>query len=415
MKVLVINTAALNTGDAAILCATLDILRQAFGPQLEVTVYDQQAEAARKYYPEIDFRSELITQIDAWRAGPHKFRTLALIAAAGLWRTPLKGLMRRCLSASLASSLDEFARADLVVSAGGTYLVPHYRFLPKLLDLLVAVALGRPFVLFTQSLGPFPNRKRWLVKAILQRARLILVRDGQSRRHLIELGVPPNRIAQCADAAFALKIDHVPPRPAEGRRRPLRVAISVRDWPHISGDTEAGMRRYMDAVAALVRRLVEGQNGEVTFISTCQGVSDYWTDDSRVADAVVSRLPQKVQDRVSIDRDFHTPAALMEQLSGFDIVVATRMHMAILALCAGVPVLPISYEFKTTELFRMLGLGHLVQEMDSISERSLCGALDQFLIVRENLSAALPRWVEQLRRSAISAERDLRQAVEAPS
>jgi colanic acid/amylovoran biosynthesis protein len=409
VKVLLINTAALNTGDAAILRATLEILGEALGPRMDVVVFDQQAETARHYYPDIDFRPELFGQLARGKGLGVKLRTLMLLGAAALWRTPLKALVKPLLPRAQARGLDEFAGADLVVSAGGTYLVPHYRFFPKLLDLVVAAVMRRPFVLFTQSLGPFPENKRWLVRQILRQARLILVRDERSRAHLSDLGISPNRIAQCADAAFALTPRH--PAIAPTGKRPLRVAISVRDWPHLKGDVSAGTERYLGAVAAMVRRLIEREEAEITFLSTCQGISEYWTDDSKTADAVVERLPAPLRRWVTIDRDFHTPESLMEVLAGYDVVVATRMHMAILALCSGVPVLPIAYEFKTTELFRLLGLGHLIQDMETVTGDSLCAALEQFLVVRKNLTAVLPEWVGQLRSSARSAGKGIRDAV----
>src|SRR3546814_4747390 len=91
----------------------------------------------------------------------------------------------------------------MVVSSGGTYLVPHYRLMPKLLDFLVVLALGRPLVLFTQSLGPFHGvGQRWLLRRVLSRATLILVRDERSLGYLRRLGVPSDRVRVCADAAF---------------------------------------------------------------------------------------------------------------------------------------------------------------------------------------------------------------------
>lgn len=418
MKVIITNTAVLNTGDAAILHATIDILRRALGARLEVKVYDQQAEVAVHYYPEIDFRPVLADQLTAWAGKrPARRRVALLLLGAALWRSPLRAVIRPLLPPTLGASLDEFSAADLVVSAGGTYLVPHYRILPKVVDLLVAALMRRPFILFTQSLGPFPPRRRWLIGAILRQARVILVRDGRSRNHLAELGIRPDRIAECADAAFALAArgSAGPSGGAAQPGRPLRVAVSVRDWPHLAGDAAQGMERYIAAVAAMVARVIERTGGEVTFISTCQGVAEYWTDDSRVAEAVVAHLPADIRQRVRIDREFHRPGMLLADLGNFDVVVATRMHVAILALCAGVPVLPISYEFKTTELFARLGLGGLVQDMDSVTGESLCAALDRFLEVRPNLSAALPQWVGQLRHSAFSAAGWVRKAIEAPS
>lgn len=413
MKMLLTNTAALNTGDAAILFATIDILRRAFGQRLEVVVYDQQAGVASRYYPDLAFRPILFDQVSDWAHG--RWRNgfiLLLLAAAAMWRLPLGKLGSRLLPRSLRASLAEFASADLVVSAGGTYLVPHYRIFPKILDLLVADALGRPYVLFTQSLGPFPQRRQRLLRRVLQRARLILVRDARSRRHLVQFGVRADRVAECADAAFALTPQTAPYRaaaPPHGQA--LRVAVSVRDWPHLGGEGERGMDRYFDAVAALVRWLIDGHGAQVTFISTCQGVAEYWTDDSLVAEAVVSRLPENERASVRIDRNFHPPRNLIAELAGFDLVVATRLHVAILALCAGVPVLPIAYEFKTTELFSRFGLGDLVQDMQTVTGEALCGAVSRILAARGDVCAMLPRWVAEERRSALAAGDHIRRAL----
>jgi len=256
MKIAITNMVALNTGDAAILIATVDILRAVAGPNLDVTVFDPQASAARRYYSDFDFRPGLFDQIVAWTGARwRKAGILILLAAAATWRTPLRRLFARLLPPPIVASLERFAAADLVISGGGTYLMPHYRIFPKILDLLVALALRRPFILFTQSLGPFPPRRRnWLLRHVLRQARFILVRDARSRRHLTDLGVSAERIALCADAAFAL----APPQPAGGRATgegPLRIAISVRDWPHFSKGAADGMAAYHVAVAALVRRL----------------------------------------------------------------------------------------------------------------------------------------------------------------
>jgi len=417
VRVLITNTAALNTGDAAILFATLDILREAFGARLDVIVYDQQAAAAARYYPELTFRPVLFDQLAKWTGNRRlKGGAFLLLAAAILWRLSLRSVGARFLSPSLQASLAEFAAADLIVSAGGTYLVPYYRIFPKVLDLLVAVVLGRPFVLFTQSLGPFPQRRQRLLRFVLRRARIILTRDARSRRHLLDAGVSPGRIAECADAAFALAtppaIQETTPAPSH---RPLRVAVSVRNWPHLRNRAAAGMGRYLSAVAIMIRWLVEQHGAQVTFLSTCQGVSEYWTDDSRTADAVVARLPVTLRQHVRVDRGFHAPRELMVLLGRFDLVVATRLHVAILALCAGVPVLPIAYEFKTNELFTRLGLGELVQDMESVTGEDLCRAVDWLLAARADIRAALPHWVARERRSALAAGSHVRSALETAS
>lgn len=402
MNVVITNTAALNTGDAAILIATVDILRQTVDPNLDVTVHDQQPDEVRPYYPDFEFHPLLFDQIGA---GGRKRAVLALLLAAALWHSPFRRACRRALPPQLGATLDRFAAADLIVSAGGTYLVPHYRILPKLLDLLVAIALRRPFVLFTQSLGPFLHvRRGWLLRAVLRRARVVLVRDKRSYHHLTEFGVPAERIAACADAAFALAPEDVDRRAAGVAPQELRqVAISVRDWPHFTQDREEGMAVYHAAVAALVQHVVERYRADVTFLSTCQGVGAYWTDDSSVAETIVTCLPKEIRRSVHVDRRFHTPRVLLECYGKFDLVVATRMHAAILALCAGVPVLPIAYEFKTTELFAGLGLGDFVQHIDTITGERLCQVFDRFVAARPAIREGLAVQIAGARRSALSA------------
>ena len=83
---------------------------------------------------------------------------------------------------------------------------------------------------------------------------------------------------------------------------------------------------------------------------------DDYTDDSAVAAEIIERIAPECRKNVSLVREHVRFDALMERLPGYDLVIATRMHMAILALSSGTPALPIVAEFKTSELYRNLGL-----------------------------------------------------------
>jgi colanic acid/amylovoran biosynthesis protein len=115
-----------------------------------------------------------------------------------------------------------------------------------------------------------------------------------------------------------------------------------------------------------VTALVRERGAEVVFLSTCQGVPEYLYDDSQVADRIRQGLDLDVQRAVSVDHDFHSPTALMQTLRGFDFAISTRMHMAILGLCTGLPVLPIAYEFKTHEVYKSLGQSAWVTDISAI-------------------------------------------------
>ncbi|AXQ28866.1 polysaccharide pyruvyl transferase [Solimonas sp. K1W22B-7] len=385
MHVIIENTVALNTGDAAILVAIIDIVRETFGPDTRISVFDSAPEVAARHYPELQF---------------HPLTTSFLSGTVRLfgrtWKTPLRRLLaraqqwafRRAIASSLTGSevrpslllsqgaldsLSLYRSADLVISTGGTYLVEHYKLRNRFEELYKDLLLGKPLVLFTQSLGPFrraENRKD--MKAVAEGARLVLLRDAKSKQHLHDIGVDHDRLKVVSDSVFALARAAwitAPPARAAGQR--LRVAVSVRRWTHYEGrDRSKGTETYEAAVAAAVSALVRDKNAEIVFLSTCQGIPDYLYDDSQIADRICARLDPDVRRAVSVDHGFHSPTALMETLRDFDFAISTRMHMAILGLCAGLPVLPIAYEFKTTELYRALGQSEWVTDISAIDSEA---------------------------------------------
>jgi colanic acid/amylovoran biosynthesis protein len=231
---------------------------------------------------------------------------------------------------------------------------------------------------------------RRLASEVIGRAERVFVRDEASSRHLLDIGVRADRIGAHADFAFVLADAALPSGSGSG---PTRVAVSVREWAHFrSRNLEDGLAAYRRAVAAAVRRL-RLLGAEVEFVSTCQGVPEYWADDARFARRLVDELLPDL-DGVRVDGRFRRPRELLEHLRRFDLAIATRMHFAVLALAAGVPVIPIAYEFKTTELFARLGLEALVEQIETIEEATLVprveGALAERAELRARVAAALP-------------------------
>lgn len=405
MKVIVTTIVALNPGDAAILQGTRDILGKTFGPGTEITAIDRHPDVAQKLYPWMPFSTAIFGghargRLGRWiqRLGyEHRLRRVdpyLVRVAARLMQWRLGLLARLLISRKALDTICEYLDSDLVIASGGTYLVPAYSVEAPIQDYEFALWLGRPLVFMPQSMGPFadmPQRARLL--DVLCRSKSVMVRDAQSRQHLIDIGVPFAQVSVVPDAAFALASTKARSR-GENRGARLRIAVSVREWTHFARKSvDDGMDDYFTAIADLVKWLVEARGAQITLVSSCQGIPDYWTNDAATADKVVCRLDPKTAEQVIVDRDFRQPAALLELLEEFDLVVATRMHMAILALCVGTPVLPIAYEFKTSQLFNGLGLGDFVTSIEEIEgviliERA-ASALDHAAMVREKMQKGI--------------------------
>ena len=420
MRVLITTIVALNPGDAAILLGMQRLLVRAFGSDTEIAAVDGQAAAATPLYPWMRFVPSLFVRRRRGRVGrfierigyAHRLRRFDAWRLARAGRLMSAGLAP--IAALLASKdecviLEEYLRADLVVASGGTYLVPAYDMEPPLLDYELTCALGRPFGIMPQSLGPFTgSRLQERFRQTWMRTRVLFVRDEKSRAHLRDIGVPDNRITVMPDCAFALRQPER--RPPLGP--PRRVAVSVREWRHFSdGSGRDGERRYLAGMAGLVTWLVREKGIEVTFLSSCQGISDYWADDARTAREVVALLDEHVAQQVVVDGAFRGPEALQEALSAFDFVVATRMHVAILSLCTARPVLAVAYEFKTTELFRSLGLDWLAVPIEAAESERLIALvsrlLDEWTVVGDRIYDGAASLAARLEPSTVA----LREAV----
>jgi len=420
VKILITNIVTLNAGDAAILYAMIDVLRGAFGQDTKFVVYDKHGDVPSRYYPDLTFRKLLYLTRESNAPSDRFWRKLDhLRFQFGLWSVKhgVPVLPRVVLSKTEYRDVLEYKTADLIVSSGGTYLVENYSMDARIFDYRLALYLQKPLVFFTQSLGPFANpSNRKALRPIFEDSITILVRDEQSRRNLNDLGITNTKLHLAADAAFALSnLEAL--QAAKVRRQwtasKLRVAISVREWRHFKTvEPEQGMKQYCDALRALTTHLVEKQNAEVTYLSTCQGMPEYWTDDSRLAQTIVDGLSEGIRRSVSVNSGFHGPDALATILKDYDLVIATRMHMAILALGVGTPVLPIAYEFKMKELFERLGQGRWVQDIETISADGLINAADQYLRELPTVREAVFTAVEREHASAVASGAIVRKAFE---
>jgi colanic acid/amylovoran biosynthesis protein len=415
--VIVENTVCLNTGDAAILLAIRHILKSAYPGELRFQVFDSQPEVASRLYPknaypDIEIRKLLAESIFKYPYDDNRLKNLAkpiynrLALSALRHYGKSRALDETMFGAEDRRSLDMYRHADLVVTTGGTYLVENYNLERRLNQFRIDAIFGKDPVFFTQSLGPFDkdyNRRE--LKQVFDRSPLMLLRDQRSHGHLEGLVDNPGKCHVVADSVFALADKARIEALLSAGRSPQptgRVGISVRHWNYVN-DGADGMRRYMASIRDIATRLVRDHGKQVTFVSTCQGVPEYAHDDSRTARAIIAELDADVATHVDVDGGFHTPEQLMELVKGFDFVVATRMHMMIMSLCVGVPVLPIAYEFKTRELAKRVGLADLLLDIDTVTPDEAGRKLTAFAGDHDRLRATTLAAVLKEHASAMSA------------
>ena len=421
MKILITNVVMLNGGDAAIVFGMQRAIREAFGPEVEIRIHVRHPAIVASLYPELFILETVGLYAGRFPQRRYIGRIVREIRKAQLWFASL--LLRRGWSIptlvvpdrSIRRALKEYATADLIVSAGGTYLRDDYGMLSNLADYRVVLRLGKPLAFFTQSIGPFDNLSSvHPLRQIFDQSICMLLRDERSAEQARAMGVSGPEISVVPDAAFALgdavALATIAESPAPVC--PQRVAISVREWQHFATcSNDVGMRRYVSAMADLARHLVMRGVAEIVFLSTCQGITTY-DDDAILADAIVREAALIENDRVVVVREFIRFDCLQEVLRTFDFAVCTRLHVAILCLIGGVSVVPIAYEFKSTELFSQLGLAEYVLDIETVSSQSLIRAVDKLI---QDLTGVrrrcVPRIVDMCNR-AVRSGVPLREAFE---
>jgi len=361
----VTNAVLSNTGDAAIFEAITVSLRRAFGDTCQIVAFDSNASVTSRLYPEWEIHQQL--SVSPPRE-PARLRNVLQRVRHRLVRLLTDDRRASRLLAAPLVRRSRFARAyrrfeelDVVVSSGGTYLVDHYNFEARVLELRLADVLGKRVILWTQSMGPFESSR-----AVSQIERIgavtdaVFFRDDRSARAWSRRVRGSDAEArEVPDAVFALTAPT--PTASTAAVEPARRALlSVREWSRgvdaSSFDTAAYAASMRSAGA-----LLSSSGWDVRALSTCQGVPSYAYDDSAEAARIFAGVD------VDVDREFHSPGGLLSELSSTGLVVTTRMHLAILSLISRVPVIAIAYEFKTLELFANLGLSDFVVKIEDVT------------------------------------------------
>lgn len=250
----------------------------------------------------------------------------------------------------ISAILQLLGHADLLISGGGSLLqnVTSRRSLYYYLGIIfLALAVHTPVMLYAQGIGPIEGSFAcWLTKKILNRVRLITVRDHGSLEELARLGVTKPRIEQAADAVLAIH-----PVDKEGGRMILTkagaegakpvVGISVRDW--------CGWTHYKDVLAEVADEIIRRYDARVVFLPM------QYPEDVRSAESIAERIDEDARASVTVLPGEYRTSELLSLVGNMDLMIAVRLHALIFAGVMGVPMIGISYDPKIDRFLDSIG------------------------------------------------------------
>jgi colanic acid/amylovoran biosynthesis protein len=283
--------------------------------------------------------------------------------------------------------------ADVVIAKGGSYLYSHggaseILYLWRMLyPLRAALAAGRRPSVFGVTLGPFePSFTARLAARVLGRCEAVYVREelsAETARGLLRL--PPSTVVSIPDVAFSYESSA---RPTVDR---YAIGFTVRSLPtHGAPTIEAAQRRYEEAiVAAGERQLAADPALKLVFVP--QVLDDV---------GLGVRLRERFSDpsRVEVIEDDLAPDDLMAIYSSLELLVATRLHSAILAAVSGTPIIHLVYEReKGIGVMARLGLERWTRLSQELDGEDLARLIEKLRSESEEVRAHLTVRVPALR------------------
>jgi len=316
--------------------------------------------------------------------------------------------------------LKEFYETDLIVdlsmdlfsdNLGTISIIEHSK------SLLCGIMLGKPVVVFAQSLGPFRSKLNALIaKFTLNKVDLITVREELANQYLKDIGVNKPPIHLTADPAFLLEtaskdriskifdknkidksirpligitISHVIVAKGLEKSKPTKLlkyiyklllfflpdllltfidnTIKKTNYFSKLNNSLSGVDDIINVIDYLTNKL----NATILLIPHSIAPSESLSpigDDRSTAERLYKMV--KCRERVILISDEYTSEELKGIIGECDILISSKMHANIAALSQCIPVVGLAYSHKFYAIMKMLG-----------QEKYVCNNINYYEIV----------------------------------
>lgn len=411
MKILLTNCYShQNKGDAAIVSVMISEIKKTV-PYADLSISTMEDVDEHKFFEKIPLVTSFFYECIYRYTNPiyRLFMTFYIVIASLFWAFFIKYFnldISILFQKRIINLLKKYSEADLIIGVGGAYLMGDVTirgFVTLLLHLhnfVIAKLLKKPVVLYSQSIGPFPNRIQSNYAAfILNKLDKIIVREKISLKYLEMSGVRKTLIYVSVDAAFLF-----PDKNKKAMRQLLQKkgVVFGRNKYMITLKSLKGDKAhsYEKIIAQCADYLLTNSNNQVIFIP--QTTSFRHNDDDRnVMDSIKKQMKFSKKAIFIKDELSHYDIKSLYQYA--DILIATRMHSAIFALTGLIPTIAIAYEHKTTGIMKDLNLEQWVIPLEKLNFVQLKQKIKQMQknkrIFKRTLQENLPVYLSQAKKT----------------
>lgn len=241
--------------------------------------------------------------------------------------------------------LSEIKKCDILLSGGGSLLqdttstrsLMYYLFIIEW-----AKIMHKKVMLYANGIGPVSKDKnRKMVKRVVSKADIITLREDDSKKELLSMGIPDDKLFVTADPVFTME--------AETRTRSKEllkeagipndkgiIGISVRNWKNDSDFTEK--------FACICDRIYEKFDKNIVFIVM------HNPNDTNIS----KRVMEKMKNKSYILEKRYYPKEIMGMIGEMDLILSMRLHTLIFATKQRVPIVGFVYDPKINNYLNLL-------------------------------------------------------------
>ena len=350
----------LNKGDAGIVIAMVDQLKEKFdNPNIKIVSLYPSLDK-EKYGSDVEIISPSVSVSES---------------KSGLFKVVRNFLRFLCMLIRIMfhlydPMLEAFSKADLIISCGGGYMqsfgVKHFLtdFIYHYSQLYAARLLGKRYVIFAQTVGPFDSRTKKRIRPIIENASLVLTREPISYKFVNDNFNCKKNILT-SDVAFLLKPDNIDYQIDANK---INVGVTIRDWGFPGKTNREYLRKkYIESIISFINNTLK-TNDNIIFYFMPQCIGPNTDNDLLIMDEISSRLSDS---RVHFVREDLTPGQLKGLYGQMSFFIGMRMHSNIFALGVDVPCLAISYDRKTDGIMQLFNMANYVVSVEKIDETTL--------------------------------------------
>lgn len=279
---------------------------------------------------------------------------------------------------------------DLLISGGGSLLqdITSKRSIYYYLGIIaLGVAMNKKVMIYSQGIGPIHKKiNRKLTSFLLNKVNFITVRDYNSKKDLIEMGIKKENIVVTTDPVISMeKID-----------KNIGLEILKEECPNFDssiptiGFAFRGRNytpKFRKVLIDAIKELLDELNVNIVFIPF------HYSEDIEINNDLENVFKDKV---IFINKRYEAKQVL-SIIENLDLLVGVRLHSLIFSAMANVPMIAISYDPKIDYFMETLGLKSLCS-VEELTKEELVDSIKYMFCKQKEFRDLIEKRIQNLKK-----------------